>query len=137
MGVEDGESNTFQNDLSNLSGQSCNDNDMQTFEMFSNSFMERSLKYVFSQSPTALGKWTIICNRCASPDNCDSPHVMDMSVQDFFSTDSCLSDAASPVLSKSLESTDNVSTDFDFFTDSLTTAYLMQTTDYRSGSVNK
>uniref|UniRef100_A0A673KT98 Homeobox protein Hox-A2a-like n=1 Tax=Sinocyclocheilus rhinocerous TaxID=307959 RepID=A0A673KT98_9TELE len=122
------ESNSFQNDLSTVSGQSCNDNDMQTFEMFSNSFMKRSLKYVSSQSPTALGKGTIICssNRCASSDNCGSPHVMDMSVQDlnFFSTDSCLSDAASPALYKSLESPDDVSTDFYFFKDSLTTADL-------------
>uniref|UniRef100_A0A673L7K7 Homeobox domain-containing protein n=1 Tax=Sinocyclocheilus rhinocerous TaxID=307959 RepID=A0A673L7K7_9TELE len=124
LGVEDGESNTFQNDLSNVSGQSCNDNDMQHFEMFSNRFMERSLKDVSSQSPTALGKGIIICNRCASTDSCDSPHVMDMSVQDFFSTDSCLSDAASPVLYKSLESTDGVSSDFYLFTDSLTTADL-------------
>ncbi|XP_016297509.1 homeobox protein Hox-A2a-like [Sinocyclocheilus anshuiensis] len=124
LGVEDGESNTFQKDLSNVSGQSCNDNDMQNFEMFCNRFMERSLKDVSSQSPTALGKGIIICNRCASTDNCDSPHVMDMSVQDFFSIDSCLSDAASPVLYKSLESTDDVSTDFYFFTDSLTTADL-------------
>ncbi|XP_016150332.1 homeobox protein Hox-A2a-like [Sinocyclocheilus grahami] len=128
----DRESNSFQNDLSTVSGQSCNDNDMQTFDMFSNSFMKRSLKYVFSQSPTALGKGTIICNsnrcasRLASPDNCGSPHVMDMSVQDlnFFSTDSFLSDAASPALYTSLESPDDVSTDFYFFKDSLTTADL-------------
>uniref|UniRef100_A0A672K935 Homeobox domain-containing protein n=1 Tax=Sinocyclocheilus grahami TaxID=75366 RepID=A0A672K935_SINGR len=94
LGVEDEESNTFQNDLSNVSGQSCNDNDMHNFEMFSNRFMERSLKDVSSQSPTALGKGIIICNR------------------------------SSPVLYKSLESTDYVSTDFYFFTDSLTTADL-------------
>uniref|UniRef100_A0A672KCT4 Homeobox domain-containing protein n=1 Tax=Sinocyclocheilus grahami TaxID=75366 RepID=A0A672KCT4_SINGR len=100
LGVEDEESNTFQNDLSNVSGQSCNDNDMHNFEMFSNRFMERSLKDVSSQSPTALGKGIIICNRCASTDN------------------------SSPVLYKSLESTDYVSTDFYFFTDSLTTADL-------------
>uniref|UniRef100_A0A672KDD2 Homeobox domain-containing protein n=1 Tax=Sinocyclocheilus grahami TaxID=75366 RepID=A0A672KDD2_SINGR len=66
LGVEDEESNTFQNDLSNVSGQSCNDNDMHNFEMFSNRFMERSLKDVSSQSPTALGKGIIICNRCAT-----------------------------------------------------------------------
>lgn len=35
------ESNSFQNDLSTLSGQPCNDNDMQTFKMFSDSFMEK------------------------------------------------------------------------------------------------
>ncbi|RXN26337.1 homeobox Hox-A2 [Labeo rohita] len=128
LGVVDGESNSFQNDLSTVSGQSCNDNDMQTFEMFSNSFMERNLKDVSSQSPTALSKGTVICNsnRSSSPDNCGSPHVMDMSVQDlnFFSTDSCLSNADSPALYTSLESPDDVSTDFYFFTDSLTTADL-------------
>uniref|UniRef100_A0A8C1R5D4 Homeobox domain-containing protein n=1 Tax=Cyprinus carpio TaxID=7962 RepID=A0A8C1R5D4_CYPCA len=126
--VVDRESNSFQNDLSTVFGQSCNDNDMQTFEMFSNSFMQRILKYVSSQSPTALGKGTIICNinRCAIPDNCGSPLVKDMSVQDlnFFSTDSCLSDAASPAPYTSLEIPDNVSTDFYFFKDSLTTADL-------------
>uniref|UniRef100_A0A9J8AVL9 Homeobox domain-containing protein n=1 Tax=Cyprinus carpio carpio TaxID=630221 RepID=A0A9J8AVL9_CYPCA len=71
---------------------------------------------------------TIICNinRCAIPDNCGSPLVKDMSVQDlnFFSTDSCLSDAASPAPYTSLEIPDNVSTDFYFFKDSLTTADL-------------
>lgn len=41
------ESNSFQNDLSTLSGQPCNDNDMQTFKMFSNSFMEKSLKATY------------------------------------------------------------------------------------------
>uniref|UniRef100_A0A672KRG9 Homeobox protein Hox-A2a-like n=1 Tax=Sinocyclocheilus grahami TaxID=75366 RepID=A0A672KRG9_SINGR len=100
----DRESNSFQNDLSTVSGQSCNDNDI--------------LKYVFSHNRCA--------SRLASPDNCGSPHVMDMSVQDlnFFSTDSFLSDAASPALYTSLESPDDVSTDFYFFKDSLTTADL-------------
>lgn len=46
LGVER-ESNSFQNDLSAHSGQPCNDNDMQTFEMFSNSFMEKSLKATY------------------------------------------------------------------------------------------
>ncbi|XP_043073359.1 homeobox protein Hox-A2a-like [Puntigrus tetrazona] len=124
LGAEDGESDAFLNDLSGVSGQSCNDNDMQTFEMFSNSFVERSLKDVSSQSPTAPGKGIMICNRCASPDSRVPPQVMDISVQDFFSTDSCLSDAASPELNRSLESADGVSTDFYFFTDSLTTGDL-------------
>ncbi len=77
---------------------------------------------MFPASPLlCMGKGTILCNRCACPDNCDSPHVIDMTVQELFSTDSCLSDAASPVLYKSLKSTDDVSTDFDLFTDFLTT----------------
>jgi len=54
LGVEH-ESNSFQNDLSTLSGQPCNDNDMQTFEMFSNSFMERSLKAIPSQPCSGQG----------------------------------------------------------------------------------
>lgn len=117
LGVVEGESNSFQNDLSTVSGQPCNDNDMQTFEMFSNSFMERNLKDIPSQPP--LDKGTIIHNRCAILDNCGSPHVMDAAVQDLniFSTDSRLSDAASPTLYKSLESPDDIPTGFYFLTD--------------------
>uniref|UniRef100_A0A8C1S4X2 Homeobox domain-containing protein n=1 Tax=Cyprinus carpio TaxID=7962 RepID=A0A8C1S4X2_CYPCA len=107
LGVEDGESNTFQNDLSNVSGQSfshlgyCSgqgDNNMQP--------MCQSGQLRF---PAFYGH---VCL--------------------FFSTDSCLSDAASPLLCKSLESTDVVLTDFYLFTDSLINK--MQTTDYRSGN---
>ncbi|KAK9957762.1 hypothetical protein ABG768_011981 [Culter alburnus] len=118
LGVVEGE-NSFQNDLSTVSGQPCNDNDMQTFEMFSNSFMERSLKDIPTQPPTALDKGTIIHNRCAILDKCGSPHVMDAAVQNLniFSTDSRLSDAASPTLHKTLESQDDIPTGFYFLTD--------------------
>lgn len=126
LGVVEAE-NSFQNNMSTVSGQPCIENDMQTFEMFSNSFMERSLKDIPMQPPTTLDKGTIIIhNRCAAPDNCGSAHVMDAAVQDLniFSTDSSLCDTALPTLYKSLESPDHIPTGFYFLTDSFTTADL-------------
>ncbi|XP_034097063.1 homeobox protein Hox-A2a [Gymnodraco acuticeps] len=88
---------------------------------------DKNLKHFPNPSPTVPGCMSTMGPGSASgPDNGDSPPALDVSIHDFqpFSSDSCLqlSDAASPSLSESLDSSVDISTDsFFFFSESLTT----------------
>ncbi|KAK1880364.1 Homeobox protein Hox-A2a [Dissostichus eleginoides] len=88
---------------------------------------DKNLKHFPNPSPTVPGCMSTMGPGSASgPDNGNSPPALDVSIHDFqpFSSDSCLqlSDAASPSLSESLDSSVDISTDsFFFFSESLTT----------------
>ncbi|XP_076865538.1 homeobox protein Hox-A2a-like [Brachyhypopomus gauderio] len=116
----------FQPELLSTSQQLHNDSPKFSISSFGHN--NRNLSHLSNPSTTITTCGTTLGLRphSASSDNCSSPLILDVSAKDVyhFSSDSCLhlSDGASPPLSESLGSPDDLSTDhFCFFTDALST----------------